>query len=347
MTTMTINERARTVLGQVVTLHYNTCEPVGSALISKTRFVPFSPATIRNIMMKLETLGYLSQPHTSAGRLPTDLGYRAYVNDITVNRKPLDADDRKALDEKINGAAGGPHLLKAIADFLQERTKLLTFYIPFRQCGLKLKHIHFERINSEKLLALCVARGGHTFHSVMAIDDGEINASLAEKAENFFNNAFNDCNLLEIQTRINQQHGGSNEVWDVLLNKSALLINSLTQEASRLNNISFQGVSQLLDMPEFQDVGKVRILFDLLERQSNIKELVRQAIQQENEWIVFFIGGEISDPILHELTVVLSKVKSRREELGCVGVLGPKRMPYLRSLQIMAYAKENVARRDF
>lgn len=344
---MNINERARTVLGQVVTLHYNTCEPVGSALISKTRFVPFSPATIRNIMMKLENMGYLSQPHTSAGRLPTDLGYRAYVNDINVRRKPLDEGDRKALDERINRSAGGPNLLKVIADFVEERTKLLTFHIPFRQCGLKLKHIHFERINSEKLLALCVAKGGHTFQSVMTIDDETINTSLMRKVENFFNNAFNNCNLLEIQNRITQQFSGSNEVWDVLLDKSALLINSLTREASRLNNIAFQGVSQLLDMPEFQDIAKVRIIFDLLERQANIKGLVRRAIQQKNDWIVFFIGGEISNPLLHELTVVLSKIKNRQEELGCVGVLGPKRMPYLRSLQILAYAKENLAQRSF
>ena len=341
---MIINERARKVLSQVVTLHYRTCEPVGSNLISKTRMVPFSPATIRNVMVRLESSGHLSQPHTSAGRLPTDLGYRAYVDDISLNRQPLDEFDKKELSKAIRWSPSSSHMLKRIADFTRSKTRLLTFHLPFKQSGNKLKHIHFERLNDEQLLALWVSEGGQTFEAVLDIKRHFMNQNFVEKAENYFNNAFKGCNLLEIQRSLTRAYGARpNDQWDLLMARSAVLTNALTHEASRLDSIDFNGISQLLEMPEFQNMNRLKVLFELVEKQVKIKNLVEQTLANTNNWILFFIGGEMKDPELEHLAVVLAKMVRRNQTVGCVGVMGPKRMPYLRSLQILSSAREMLA----
>jgi len=340
---MNFNERARTVLSQVVTLHYSTCEPVGSSLISKNRIVPFSPATIRNIMMSLEKNGYLIQPHTSAGRLPTDLGYRAYVDQIRLSESALSENDKMGLRKEISKAATAPAALEAIAHYIHNKTRLVTFQVPFRQSGIKLKHIHFERINAHRLFVLWIARGGHTFQSVLNIDESELNSNLVEKAENYFNHVFVGKNLLEIQRQLASRYGTPHSEWDLLLGKSARIANALTDEVSQFDNISFHGPGSLFDMPEFQSINKVRLVFELLDKQTQIRRLLKLTVDEQRKWLFFFIGGEIGEPDLDGFTVAVAKMENQQNTLGCIGVLGPKRMPYLRSLQLLSQAKEELA----
>ena len=344
---MGISERARTVLSQIVKLHYTTCEPVGSGLISKTRMIPFSSATIRNIMVKLENSGHLTQPHTSAGRLPTDLGYRTYVNHMALGGLSLSEDEQKALEGELGRAPSAPDVLKCIADYMQSRTKLLTFHIPFRNRAIKLKHIHFERLSSHTVLVLWVAKGGYTFQSFLSVEENYMNRALLEKAENYFNNAFKDCSIVEIERSMRQQYGGARDQWDLLLGRTAQIASALAVQARRLEDINFQGVSSLLEMPEFQNIAKVKIIFNLLEEHSKIIGMVQAFLENEKDWIVFCIGREINDPDLEGLTVILSKIKSSCDWLGCVGVVGPKRMPYLESLKILSHAQRAVAARAF
>jgi len=339
---MAINTRARKVLGQVVTLHYSTCEPVGSALISRTRVVPFSPATIRNVMMRLEDWGYLSQPNTSAGRLPTDMGYRAYVNDISLNREPLNGEERQLLSRRISQSPSVPMLLKNLADFIQEKTNLVAFHLPFRHSGIRLKQVHFERVDRETIFVLWVARGGQIFQTLLRIDENMVDRTMMERIENFINNAYRDRFLMEMEQSLLSRSLASGRQ-DLLLVRSALVISALANEASQLDNIMFQGVSGLLEMPEFQRIQDVKILLNLLEQKSKIKQLVELSLANAKEWIFFFIGREMEDPDLANLTAILAKIHNREDCLGCVGVLGPKRMPYLRSLQILSSAREQIA----
>ena len=342
---MPINERARTVLSQIVTLHYRTCEPVGSTLISKTRIIPFSPATIRNIMGRLENKGYLQQPHTSAGRLPTDLGYRTYVNDITLNPATMDQTEINQFDARLHDAVSAPVALKTVADYIHERTNLMTFHLPFRHSGIKLKQIHFERLNARRMLVLWIARGGHTFQSLLDIDESVVSRPMMEKAENFFNQAFRGRNLMEIQRHLTSQGRAGSDEWDLLLAKTSVVVNALAADVERIDNLSFQGFSELLEMPEFQSVAHVKIVFELFEKQFKLEKLIRRALHQSQERLLFFIGTEMDDPDLESLTVILAKIRSREDWIGMVGALGPKRMPYLKALQLLSFADQRIAAR--
>ena len=341
---MNFNERARSVLRQVVTLHYSTCEPVGSSLISKTRAVPFSPATIRNIMVRLEANGYLHQPHTSAGRLPTDLGYRAYVNDMRLSLQPLTVTHQTALNQDIQQAFGGPGILRSIAEHIHHKTRLATFYLPFRQSGVRLKHIHFERLDPERLLVLWIGRGGHAYQSVLHLPDSELDRTLLEKIENYFNHAFEGKNLVEIRGQIEPRFSAQTS-WDLLLSKSSLLADRLDSAVRECEDLELLGLSTLLEMPEFQDLAKVKIIFGLLEHQSRVHHLIRRVLEERDPWIVFFIGRELEDPELEDLAVVITRMQTRHDELGCVGAIGPKRLPYALAMQLLSHARETVMNR--
>ena len=150
-------------------------------------------------MMNLENDGYLHQPHTSAGRLPTDRGYRAYVDALALDQGDLEEHHRRELSEAITGARSAPKALEAVAGYIRDKTRLVTFHMPYRQSGLRLKHMHMERLDKERLLVVWVSRGGHIFQSILNIRDDELNRVLVEKAENYFNKAFVDSNLIQIR----------------------------------------------------------------------------------------------------------------------------------------------------
>ena len=342
-----VNERARKILSEVITLHYNTCGPVGSTLISKRRMVPFSPATIRNVMMKLESQGYLHQPHTSAGRLPTDMGYRAYVEDIKLSGGPPAELERQSIDTAVEKAPGGPAALKSIADYVGNQTDLLTFHLPFRESGVRLKHIHFERLNANHVLVLWVAGGGHTFQAVLPIDGSELDGAFIEKAENYFNRVFIGMNLMEIRRQLTQGFRSFESEWDLLLRKSAIIADRLNQKVSGYDNIDFNSASALFDMPEFQNIDEARMVFSLLEHPAGIHQLIQTTANAPGQWLMFFIGSELESPEMSGFTVVVARMDGRRDCLGCVGVVGPKRMPYLKALQLLSYSRERLAMRDF
>jgi len=341
---MSISERARRVLSQVIHLHYQTCEPVGSSLIYKTRAIKASPATIRNIMVRLEDIGYLVQPHISAGRLPTDLGYRAYVDQISLEQAPLDlAESSKLVKMLGEEMPNGPALLKKMARYLHHKTNLASFHIPFRLSGIRLKHIHFERIDSDRLLVLWVSVGNQAFQTLLNIPETEFGGSLFTKVENYFNGVFAGYTLSEIRRILYSSTSRRKDAWDLLLEKASLITAALATDAERYEDLTVQGLSSLLEMPEFQDAGRLRTMVRLLEEPTQLKAIVRQAMESKDTWIVFNIGGEMGHPDLEDLTMVLAKFRHRLDWLGCVGVIGPKRMPYLRSLQMLTFAKDQIA----
>lgn len=339
-----ISERARRVLSQIIHLHYQTCEPVGSGLIYQTKVIKASPATIRNIMVRLEGVGYLRQPHTSAGRLPTDLGYRAYVNQISLESPPLDRDESQHLERKLaSGPAHAPMLLKAVASHLQEKTNLATFYIPFRLSGIKLKHIHFERIDSERLLVLWISAGNEAFQTLLQISEADLGQTMLQKVENYFNNVFTGYNLSEIRRIVYNTTTRRQDAWDILLEKVSFIASALAADADQYGDLSVHGLSRLLEMPEFQNTERLKLMIRLLEEPSYLQQLVKRALESQRDWIVFNIGGEMGHPDLEHLTMILARFRRNLDWLGCVGVVGPKRMPYLKSLQMLRYAKDRLA----
>ncbi len=342
---MTINDRARKVLSQVVKLHYLTCEPVGSTSICNTKTLSVSPATIRNIMVRLENHGYLHQPHASAGRLPTDQGYRAYVDDLSLLEEPLDDHERVELDSLLAQKPLGPDYLEAVAEYIQDKTGSLAFSIPFRQSGLRWDHVHFQRIDNHRVLVLMVAEGGYTQHAFLDIPGHELTPHLAEKIANYINSRFRRTSVSEIKRRMETAALDGTGRYDLLTDKVAAVANQLSGQLSRMGTLRIRGYSALLAMPEFRDAALLRNVIALLEDQREIKSVIRRTFAAEGPWLTVCIGKEMATPAMEALTLVLARFRNQQDWMGGVGVLGPKRLAYRRTLQILSLANDRVAQR--
>lgn len=343
---MSINNRARAVLKEVVQVHYQTCEPVGSATISRSRALSVSSATVRNIMVQLEKSGYLCQPHTSAGRLPTDLGYRAYVDGLAISAQPLDDQDRNSIQQLVEASPPkGPEVLRKLAEYIQNRTQLLTFYMPFRHSGVELQHIHFERLNQNQLLVLWVARGGYHFQTVLKFHANQLEGDFIQRVQNYFNDVFQGNNMLDIQQYFARTRWERLRSWDPLMETSSKIAEMLVCAASEDDQLQYQGMSALLDMPEFKTIESFRTLFALLESRQRLHRYIHEALEDQR-FMIFLIGHEMRDPDLNHLSLVLAKFRIGQHWLGCVGALGPRRMPYLRSMQLLSYAYTCIAARS-
>lgn len=343
MASHAIDERQKTVLNQVVTLHYHTCEPVGSSLISRSGALPYSPATIRNIMMTLDHRGYLVQPHTSAGRLPTDLGYRAYVDEVYFNFQPLNDTDRTQLDHVIFPSGAPVDCLRLLAEYVHRKTGQISFFFPFRHTGLRLDHLYLQGVGANQVRVLLLARCGQAFQQVLEMQDFQMTGNLLKTAEEYLNRRFHGCSLVDIRRRLTGELHPKDSQFDLLLQKVTRLVFSLEHHMERPEQISFIGFSRVFEMPEFNKIQVLQRLYSLIDEQSKIRGVITQMVQNDRDQILILIGSEMADPDLENLSVLVTKISNQGDWIGCVGILGPKRMPYLTCLQLFSHARYRIS----
>jgi len=338
-----ISRREQTVLKQVITLHYRTCEPVASTLVYKTRALPYSPATIRYIMGALEQQGLLIQPHKSSGRLPTDRGYRSYVNDISLNFEPLGPLDQRTLDSIIESSDSRIGILAKLAHHLNRKTGLISFHVPYKLTGIRVKSLHFQRLDSKHVLAVPITRTGQTFHHILNEPDSGLSDTLLEKAHTLIDREFSGYSLMEIRRRLNALLQRRSSHMDLLLSALSRLLEEVEAQWKQLDDIEFTGFSNLFEVPEFQELSRLKTVYRLLEDHQRFDHLLRRAHAEGESKVVVFIGAETEWEEIEFLTIYLTQIINQRDLLGYVGLLGPKRMPYLTALQLLSYAKHRIA----
>ncbi len=336
---MTINPRAQRVLSQVVDVYYRTCEPVGSTRLSRTRVLPFSPATIRNILGDLDDQGLLVQPHTSAGRVPTDLGYRTYVNEITTRFTPIGGWDTQSFDRRFEDIGDITDVLKSLAELIHDRTRLLSFYAPARHVVWRLRHLVLEPIGVNHILALAITQRGHAIKQILAVPEHEYAESFLKSIENYVNSHYTDSSLVDICRSLTQTQDVGEQRQDLILKHASRIMRALEAEIQKRDEIHFVGFKKILDAPEFQNIDAMRRIYSLIDDESRFQTVASRALANNDDRIRIFIGQEITDPIYHDLSICITRVGSANKHLGFIGVLGPRRMPYLASYQLLSYTK--------
>lgn len=338
----TINARARRVLSQVVDVYYQTCEPVGSTSICRTRELPYSAATIRHILGDLDEQGLLAQPHTSAGRIPTDLGYRHYVDDIAKVFMPLNDWDTRRVDLHLLGIQDPTKALATVASILHERTRLISFYAAAKHTAWKLRHIVLEPIDTKQVLAVLITGGGQALEHMMDFGDRPYTEPLLKKIENYVNLHFAGLSLEEMRWSLASTPAVPRE-HDVLLAEANRLIQQLEDAVRRSEDIHFIGFETMIEAPEFRDVDAIRRLYTLVRDRHRIQSIASQAAIEHRDQVHIFIGREFQDPELHDLSTCFTRLMDGERNLGYVGVLGPTRMPYVTSYRLLSYARFKVA----
>lgn len=334
-----LNDRSREVFRRVVETYLETGEPVGSRTL--TRGLPVSAATIRNVMQDLEFMGLLESPHVSAGRFPTQLGLRLFVDGL-MEAGPIRSEDRAMISEIVGeGAPDTPVLLDRVSTALSTLTRGASVVLMPRQEEAPLKHIEFVSLSSDRALVILVFADGRVENRLFTPPPGQTPSALRE-AGNYLSALGEGRTLAELRQDMAAHISAGRAQLDSLAAQLAEAgLASWDADASDPRLI-VRGRANLLDS-QVADLDRVRSLFDDLERKRDIARFLELA--EDGEGVRIFIGSENALFSLSGSSLVVSSyMNADRKIVGAVGVIGPTRLDYGRIVPIVDYTAQLVGR---
>ena len=325
MSKSALREKDGKVLKLLVETYVRDGRPVSSASIAHSRKFDGSSATVRNIMAKLEEEGFLSQPHTSAGRVPTDKGFRYYVNSL-LSEKPLAQDDLPLIqDEFPTKTADLDSLLIQASRLLADSSDNLGFVISPQISRVQFEHVRFIRISHHRIMAILVTPFQMVLTETLETDLPLTQAEL-DRASQYINQNFCGKTLVDTRDMLLQELPKYRARYEDVLSKLTDLVRVVINREEDENRIFIQGTSRLLGKAELFETGKLRSLFQNFEEKSALVKLLADFISLGR--VKVLIGAEANFPDVQDCSLVLSHYGTGREVLGSLGIIGPKRIPY-------------------
>lgn len=340
-----LNERSREIFRRIVESYLATGEPVGSRNLSRLLPMTLSPASVRNVMSDLEQLGLVYAPHTSAGRLPTELGLRFFI-DALMQIGDLSEGDRKAIEAQV-AAAGQSKSVEAV---LTEASGLLSGLsraagvVLTAKSNPRLKHIEFVQLDAERALVVLVGEDGQVENRILNLPTGLPSSALVEAA-NFVNARIRGRTLDEVKAEIGARLKEGEAELDALTQKivaGGLAIWSGGERSER--KLIVRGQAHLLDdLRVLADLERVRLLFDDLETRRDVIDLLGRAEQAEG--VRVFIGSENKLFSLSGSSTIVSPYHNAAGKIvGVLGVIGPTRLNYARIVPMVDYTARVVSK---
>jgi heat-inducible transcriptional repressor len=319
-----LEQRSEKILQAIVREFIMTGEPVGSRTVSKKTDIGLSAASIRNVMTDLTESGYIVQPHISAGRIPTDLGYRHFVNTV-VESAQVDERDRAEIEAFISSAS------LDVRDLLRRSSTALA--VLSRQAGVVVaaavqeqtfKTIEFIKVAEDRILVVLVSTTGY-LQSKMIYDEDNIDQETLERYSRMLNDMLKDLDLRQARARVELELKKEKTQVDALLAKTLRLGHiMLDQDSSR--EIFIEGQSNILDEPEFAQINTLKALLVTFEEKSNLLKILDKALEAEGVQIL--IGSEHGLEEIGSCSIVAYPIRADATALGSIAVVGPKRMNY-------------------
>ena len=319
-----LSERKRKILHAIIQNYLESGEPVGSRTISKYTDLNLSSATIRNEMSDLEELGYIVQPHTSAGRIPSDKGYRLYVDELMREKEDEISEIRELMIERTDKME---KVLKQVVKVLASNTNYATL-ISAPQCtSNRLKFIQLSRVSDLQLLAVVVAEGNLIRNKIIELEE-RMDAETILKLNLLLNTNLNGLQIAEINlgliARLKEQAGIHSGVVATVLDEVAMTI-QLEEEPE----IYTSGATNIFKYPELSDSTRASELISAFEEKQQLVELVKDTMgTDENTGIQVYIGNETPIQTMKDCSVVTATYQLGNGLQGTIGIIGPKRMDY-------------------
>jgi len=334
-----LNERDKAILRYVIHQFILTANPVGSRNISKKYSLGLSPATIRNIMADLEDMGLLGHPHTSAGRVPTDKGYRFYVDSL-MEPPMLDSEAKTFLDNKFNlQTSETEELLKVTALLLGDITNqiALVSYPKFENAALE--KIQIVQLSSTRILVIISINSGLVRTITL-----EINAELKEDhviyVQQFLNEKLAGLKFSEIRETIKDRvKDFDRDEYKPIVRVFLDSVDKLFTDFNAGEKSFISGAKNILSQPEFEDFNQVKGVIELIEDKEVIVHIMDNRIPKNSRNVTVTIGGENKEEKLNEFSVI-TKNYNLGEVNGTIGIMGPKRMEYSKIIAAVVYAAE-------
>ncbi len=322
---MVLSPRAEVLLKALIEKYISDGQPVGSRTLSKQAGLDLSPATIRNVMADLEDLELIRAPHTSAGRIPTTLGYRMFVDSLLTVRT-LDSAEIYRLGDELAYDGNPMHLMESASALLSQVTKLAGIVLVPRQ-EESFRQIEFLSLPAaNRILVILVTRSGRVHNRVINVDRRYSLAELVEAA-NCFNDRYSGRSLSEVRrSLLDDLQADGDAMQRAVKNATDMARHIFADEQSSEPDLVVSGESNLLNIPDLGDIEKLRRLFETFTTKRDLLHLLDQSMHAES--IQVFIGGESGYQSLDECSVVMAPYQVDGRVVGTLGVIGPTRMAY-------------------
>ena len=320
-----LSERKRKILQAIIKTYMETGEPVGSRTISKYADLNVSSATIRNEMSDLTDMGYIVQPHTSAGRIPSDKGYRLYVNELMKEKEAEVAELRDLIIEKTDKM---DKVLKKVAKVLASNTNYATMVSVPQYSGNKIKFIQLSRMSDLQLVAVVVSDNNTVRNQIINLDE-EMDDQTILKLNLLLNTNLNGIPIQDINlgmiARLKEQAGSHSGVVATVLDAVAATIHVEEEDME----IYTSGATNIFKYPELADKEKATELISAFEEKHELADLVKEQMSDgENTGIQVYIGDEMPIQTMKDCSIVTARYELGDGMYGTIGIIGPKRMDY-------------------
>ncbi len=327
-----LDDRAQILLRVLVERFIREGQPVGSRTLSRDSGLDLSPATIRNIVSDLEELGFVSSPHTSAGRIPTIKGYRFFV-DTLIKLTPPNGDDLLRFRQGLSEAAGDPQALAhSVSSLLSAVTKLAGIVTVPRRVQSSLRQIDFLPLSGQRVLAILVVNDREVQNKILNVQR-DFSGDELRKASNYLNEQFGGRSLGEVRELLLGELRKTRASMNALMVEAIEMAEKVFPDIEREREFVMAGETNLMGLEQLADVSTLKGVFEAFERQRDILLLLDQSMKAEG--VQIFIGHESGYDLLDSCSIVAAPYSDEDDTMGVLGVIGPTRMAYERVIPIV------------
>jgi len=331
-----LTERSREILEWAISTFVNTGQPVGSRKIARRSREHLSAATVRNIMADLEEMGYLRQPHSSAGRIPTDKAYRYYVDNL-LKRHEISPRDREIIDFGLKSQDSPEQLMARTSQLLSRVSGNLGIVVSPPLSRVALEHIQFVKLNEDRVLVILVSRSGIVQNRVIRCEASFSQADL-EQAGRYIVEHFRHKTLLEVRSRVVEMIRAERANYDSFTQKVIYLsTQSFAEPSDAAAELYLDGAANLIQVPEFSDINRMRMLFETIEEKNRLASLISECIRGDAQEVRITIGAENALPGIEDCALITFPYMVDGTIQGSLGILGPTRMEYGRAISLVDY----------
>jgi heat-inducible transcriptional repressor len=330
-----LTDRQRRILARLVAEYIEQGEPVSSSWLAEHSALGVSSATVRNVLARLEEQGLVQQPHTSAGRVPTTLGYRLYVDWLLDSRRPTRL--LPEIEARLRRAGTIAELFESASHELSEASRHVGFALAAPDPSDRLRHIDFVALEGRRVLVIVVATGGQITHKVIETDEAHL-ATVLTQAANYINAEFTGLTLQEARAAIVEHLREERLLYDALVAQALRLAQAGLDEVMPEETVHVQGASHLVDVLLEEGTDRDRALqtlhavFRMIEEKHRLVELLTEYIDASGLTVV--VAPVHLSPDLHSLSVIASTFRDG-SRTGALGVIGPLRMRYQRAISVV------------
>jgi heat-inducible transcriptional repressor len=337
-----LDMRAREVLREIVLQHIASGEAISSRTLAKCGRFQLSPASLRNVMADLEDGGYLQQPHTSAGRVPTDRGYRFFIDHLMRSRT-LSAHDRNEIDGQVGNASEFDEVLLLASKILSRMSDQVGVVFMPTLLQMTIRSMDFILVAENKIMCVIVGANGMVMNKLVETRLAFTRDEL-EKIGRYITAEFNGLTLDQIRRRLIRMTEQERALHDEMLQKTITLgIEAVNDVAPMQHELIVEGAASILSKPEFADAGALRKTFLALQEKEKLVHILESFLDEDGLQIL--IGSESDFTQVHNFSIVAQRYGTHSTPLGMVGIIGPMRMEYARMAPLVDYLGRALSRK--